>query len=926
MMRADIVKEKMNMPADTDVIFPYRENENEEGRFSFFSSFVLKKTPRRALMFLTGSDYFEVLINGDNAAEYAVRSYAYHRAYEVYDITRMLIAGENSVAVDFCDSRAPVFRGFVCEINLDGKRMPLTWSCARDTSKNYVPHFISGGGFEISGISKTEKNIACGRKKLELPEGVSLYQSVLPPQTRNEINPISAFVDGLFSYPDGEMFSFDAGSPSLFLTTVKCKNGADFSMKFIKSVHSAYIDGKEIANGSVMTLYGDHVLSLFTQGGNACFELKTNGATDDFRHVRFDAPRRVYRYPWNDNIQPYKMPDDIAEFIKNTANIEDISRLDKAEQKTAPSYTDIISLEKKSDVKEILPEKYITKGADFIASKYLRHVVFDFGCERVGLIKIEFESEKNVALYFRSFELFENGIPRDMGEKSGGVIAADGGKSSFTSRRMRGLRYVSVFIPADTEIRCLKVSLIETRCNTSDAGAFSSGDKKLDDIYKMSIDTAAVCMLDSYVDCPGYEQNIWVGDAGITGKINMTSFGEREFDARYLDMVAQSMMPGLRTYYRGSNPLYVNDTYLPCACFPTYPDGGIPIWSFTWAMHVMDHAMYLGIDEGFDKRIEAVEECLRRAETHFSSRGLFAPCGAWNLIEWANNDLSPYGEVTANNMMLCGCFKRLSDVFTLLNNSEKSRYYIEKSEKLKENINKYCWNEKRNAYVDTVRDETGYSLYLDFCRFKNRTSKPYEKYISAERVSVQTAAFAVLFDVAEGARRAACEKLITSDIMRGNYRSGTPAKRTYGTPSDEEAPGGVVRIGTPFFMYYALGALMKTGQRDLALEAIVREWGEMLDDGLKTCVETFKNQNGEWGRSAAHAWSAAPAVYLKTEVLGIKPRDFGYRKFSVEPHLCGLKYAEGAVPTPFGPIRVKAESSGGETKIYVDAPEECEQI
>jgi hypothetical protein len=52
----------------------------------------------------------------------------------------------------------------------------------------------------------------------------------------------------------------------------------------------------------------------------------------------------------------------------------------------------------------------------------------------------------------------------------------------------------------------------------------------------------------------------------------------------------------------------------------------------------------------------SVKETLNRFVRMTDDRGLFDMQGAWNLIEWANNDLDFYGEVTANNVMLSHCF------------------------------------------------------------------------------------------------------------------------------------------------------------------------------------------------------------------------------------------------------------------------------
>lgn len=902
MKRADFVTEKVDFPARATLTSPCRTDEKKEALYDFRAVLIAKNKPCRVLMIVTASDYVSVVIGGDTEADFALRSYVYHRAYEVYDVTDAICAGENEIVVRFVDSRAPINRGFVCEFIVDGARATLEWTCREVKSRNYVPHYISGGGFEIYDATIAEGEfLPCESKKYEFPSGVDVYQSIQTPQEKREIHPERSSEDETIERFDGEYYKFRSGEPSIYFSDFFTASGEKMSLKAVRGVHSFYVDGNEINNSSPVALKkGRHVICVFSRGGECAFMVKSGAAL--IWHVAAVAEEKVpYRYPWNDFLQVYKIPNETREMIKNIGTARVLPNAPAAERVTAPSHSDILAFEGK-------------------------RVTFDFGRERVGRLKIEIGAPQGARIYFRMFELVSSRGPRDMGERSGGMFFAEKGKNSFTSARLRGFRYAEICVPDGVEISDLRVLLIEEKYSAKDVGAFASNDKKLDEIYKISLDTADVCMLDSYVDCPGYEQNTWVGDAAITGMINMISFGAREFDVRYLDAVAHSMATGLRTYYRGANPLYVNDTYLPCACFPTYPDGGIPIWSFSWVNHVCEHIMHFGAGEGTAELLGAVEECLRRAETHFSPRGLFAPLGAWNLIEWANNDLSPYGEVTANNIMLCECYTNVSNLFKLLGDGEKASIYLEKSKKLKENINKYCWDDVKIAYVDTVRDEAGYLLYLDFCKFKNRTPEPYENYLSAKRVSVQTATFAVLFGIADGARREACERMLIEDMTRGNFRAGTPAKRTLGLPTEDEAPGGIVRIGTPFFLYYALGALCKIGRHDIALDVMRREWGAMIDDGLLTCVETFKNADGEWGRSVAHAWSAAPAVYLKTEILGVKPLDIGYRKFTVDPHPCGLTRAVGAVPTPYGNITVKWRVEGGKTVVDVDAPRECERI
>ena len=928
MNRAKIIKEDRDFPSDALLIAPV--GMASDAKYIFIREFVCERKPENAEMYLCGSDCFDVFINGVAAASYALRSYAFCRAYEVYDVADFLAVGKNEIIVKYTDASAPVFRGFLCELIIDGERMKMPfWFYDRDRSRTFVSHYINRGGCEIFDARRAPNlnSIRYGETfteatSMRLPDGASLYQSRRSAQKKTQIFPVGAKYDGTIA-DDDKPQTFEMRSEGVIISRFTSPGGK-ISLEKIAGVRAFFIDGEPIPDGEIDVGAGRHTLAAHAFG--VC-SIRARGAEFSEWRASYLAPKeRRYTYPWNDNIQPYKTPDTVVEIAKNTADTDVFPDEYDYLFPTESLWHNILSYKTVDDSKCDLSISDDGKAAPLHRAEKKRSITYDFGRERAGFLKISFEADAGAEVEFYTFEMYDNGAPRLMNEKSCGKVISPAGKCKFTSERLRGFRYATLLLPADVEISSLIVSAVEMMCDTADAGAFFSNDKKLDDIYKMSCDTAAVCMLDSYVDCPGYEQNVWAGDAAITGMVNMLSFGDADFDAGYLDMVAQSMTPGLRTYYRGSNPLYVNDTYLPCACFPTYPDGGIPIWSFSWVNHVIDHFMHFGKDDGFDARLAAVEECLRRAEAHFSPRGLFAPCGAWNLIEWANNDLSPYGEVSANNMMLCTCYTNVSNLFARLKNAKKANEYSKKAANLKEAINKYCWDDELSSYVDTVRDEDGYALYLDFCKFKNREAKPYKTYLSARRISVQTATFALLYDIADGKRKAECEKILLDDIARGKFRRGTPARRTFGTPDDVEAPGGIVRIGTPFFLSFALAALAKLGKYEAALDVIRREWGEMLDDGLKTCVETFKDERGLWGRSAAHAWSAAPAVFLKTEILGIKPIGPGYEKFTVEPHLCGLTYAEGAVPTPNGNIRVTVRTKDGKTDVKVDAPPECELI
>jgi hypothetical protein len=82
------------------------------------------------------------------------------------------------------------------------------------------------------------------------------------------------------------------------------------------------------------------------------------------------------------------------------------------------------------------------------------------------------------------------------------------------------------------------------------------------------------------------------------------------------------------------------------------------------------------------------------------------------------------------------------------------------------------------------------------------------------------------------------------------------------------------------------------------------QYGRMLDYGATTCWETYPKTNvpnprpSQLTRSHCHAWSAAPAYFLGTTVLGVNAAAPGWSEVTIAPQPCGLSWARGSVPLP----------------------------
>jgi hypothetical protein len=555
------------------------------------------------------------------------------------------------------------------------------------------------------------------------------------------------------------------------------------------------------------------------------------------------------------------------------------------------------------------------------------HFVVDFDIEVIGYVRLKLDAPAGTVVDVQCFELIDGDGIAWMGNRNGFRYVCREGMQEFVSHYRRGFRYVSVTLrDFKRPVHLYNISCLYRAYPVQRIGEFECSDELLNTVFRMSSDTASLCMLENYVDCPGHEQGFWTGDALIPALINLTLFGAYDLDQSFIRIVGQSLRPEWVKEYFPKDQRYLSGCYLTVGAFPNYPEGGYPMSSFWWIVLCWDHYLYGGnrndLKENFSYVAAALENCRRLT----NERGLFDMPGAWNLIEWANNDLSAYGEVTANNVLLVRCLRLAAKMAAELGELNKAREYDAEASRRISAINEHCWDSERNAYVDTVRDEWAYQRYVGWSRSLGRRPVLLQKYLSYKRISGQTNTLALISDCVPSQRRRAVQQIVER-VKDGHYVAGAPSGRTAGIPGEAEAPDGIVAVGSPYFLFFSLEALFQCGLSEMAVKIMRRDWGAMAASGTRTCWETFKSSDRHWTRSVCHGWSAAPAVYLPLHVLGIRPIEPGYRKFVIEPCTTELEWAHGSVVTPYGPIFASwRRDKSGNAQITYSAPDQCQRV
>ena len=72
--------------------------------------------------------------------------------------------------------------------------------------------------------------------------------------------------------------------------------------------------------------------------------------------------------------------------------------------------------------------------------------------------------------------------------------------------------------------------------------------------------------------------------------------------------------------------------------------------------------------------------------------------------------------------------------------------------------------------------------------------------------------------------------------------------------------------------------------------------------------------------SPNHGWSGGPLIILGKYIAGLRPEGDGSR-WTIAPHLCGLRHVECVCPTRFGPLRVRIDREPHEKRMEVEVPQ-----
>ena len=316
----------------------------------------------------------------------------------------------------------------------------------------------------------------------------------------------------------------------------------------------------------------------------------------------------------------------------------------------------------------------------------------------------------------------------------------------------------------------------------------------------------------------------------------------------------------------------------------------------------------------------------------------------FNCIKFAAEETPPTDWMNGHTAYSFWWILVLYDYYRFTGNDDKVRLYVDYLAKLIENTNKLVSENGEtdfpNYFLDWPTSGTadaviGCNALLKIAAKKGgELLKNFGKDDFAAREIVRKLALAN--SVGPKAKQA-----VAINCLAGNEDERNA--------SEKLAAGGAQGLST-FMSYYILTAAKQCCGAETAVRMLKEYYGGMLDKGATSFWEDFdvdwikdsgrideapksgqKDVHGDYGKfcytgfrhSLCHGWSCGPIAFLTETILGVRVSDGG-KKITVEPSLCGLEYADGSIPTPYGKAEIRVRKEVGETEVEIIAPKEIE--
>lgn len=263
----------------------------------------------------------------------------------------------------------------------------------------------------------------------------------------------------------------------------------------------------------------------------------------------------------------------------------------------------------------------------------------------------------------------------------------------FTSLTYRTYRYVKLKISTQNEPLVIKDFYgtytgypFEMKASMPDAG------DEMNKILSIGWRTARLCAMETYMDCPYYEQLQYIGDARIQALVTLYNSGDERMVKNAINLMDFSRQPEGVTLSR----------------HPSYTPQYIPTFSLWYIGMLHDYSRY-GSDLEFAKsKVSGTREILGYFKNYQQPDGSLKNVPQWMFTDWVDNKewragtgpMSASGTSAILDLQLLWAYQVAVDLETKLGLPAIATHYQKSIDQLKKTIVEKYWDKGKKLFAD----------------------------------------------------------------------------------------------------------------------------------------------------------------------------------------------------------------------------------
>ncbi|QHS54800.1 alpha-rhamnosidase [Mucilaginibacter sp. 14171R-50] len=285
-------------------------------------------------------------------------------------------------------------------------------------------------------------------------------------------------------------------------------------------------------------------------------------------------------------------------------------------------------------------------------------------------------------------------------------ITADGSADqNFTTLAFRTFRYILVNITTKDEPLIINdIYGTFTGYPFKMNAKLQTGNAENQQILDIGWRTARLCAVETYFDCPYYEQLQYIGDGRIQAMISYYNAGDDRLARNALNLIDHSRIAEGITLSR----------------HPSYSPQIISTFSLWYISMLHDYWMYRNDAAFVKEKLEGARQVLAFFGKYQQADGLLKNPPYWTFVDWIDTKGWDFGQPPKDkdgnsailDMQLLLTYRQAAEMEAKLGMPVYAQQYSAKAAQLKLSINKKYWDAAKGLYADT-KDKSTFSQHAN---------------------------------------------------------------------------------------------------------------------------------------------------------------------------------------------------------------------